>query len=491
MANMTKIFRHWLLFVLFCVLPGPVQAGGAADTDAGSVFVLPVSGPIDKSMLYVFRRAFREVEKLQPKAVILELDTPGGALSETREIIAWMRSVKKQNCPVYVYVNPDALSAGAMISLGSSGIYMSPAATIGSAMPIALSPFGGGVQELSADVKEKMLSAVRAMVVSLAQENNYRPEVAVAMVDPEHDDLLAGGEIVCPKGKLLNLTALDATRIHPGEQQPLLARAIVDDLSLLLADIGHSEANLIRFQEQHADHLARWITALGPLLLGLGVLALWIEFKTPGFGIFGISGIILLCIYFFGHYVAGLAGLEEVALVFVGIILLTIEIFLIPGFGFTGITGIICILLGVSLAVIPRFHDLPPLFKNEPQLLEFYFKAALRELGGTLVIMAVGAWALSKILPKTSAYQALVLKKELTSEDGYVSSDLENKKKLLGKTGLAFTMLRPAGTVLIDGQRIDVITSGDLIAKGKMVKIIAVEGTAITVEEIEELPPSE
>ncbi|HOG52080.1 MAG TPA: hypothetical protein PKY10_15945, partial [Lentisphaeria bacterium] len=339
-----------LLGLLVCTFSG--MAAGAGDSQG--VFVLPVEGPIDKGMLFVFRRAFREVEKLRPQAVILELNTPGGALAETREIIAWMRSIKSKGCPVYAFVNPDALSAGAMLSLASSGIFMSSNATIGSAMPFAVSPFGGGIQELPPDAKEKMLSAVRAMVVSMAQENNFRTDVAVAMVDPYHDDLIAGDTVICPKGKLLNLTAQDATRIYPGESKPLLAKAMTDDINLVLEAIGLSGASITRFQEEMADRLARLITALGPLLLGLGVLALWIEFKTPGFGAFGITGIVLLAIYFFGHYVAGLAGVEEIALVTIGIILLAIEIFLIPGFGITGVLGILCILIGAGMAVIPR-----------------------------------------------------------------------------------------------------------------------------------------
>ena len=458
------------------------KAAAAGASDAQNVFVLPVAGAIDKGMLFVFRRAFRDVEKLKPQAVILELDTPGGALTETREIIAWMRSIKNKGCPVYAFVNPDALSAGAMISLASSGIFMSTNATIGSAMPIAISPFGGGVQELPPDVKEKMLSAVRAMVVSLAQENNFRPDVAVAMVDPDHDGVMAGDTIICPKGKLLNLTAQDATRIYPGEQKPLLAKAMTDDIHLVLEAIGLPGASIIRFQEEKADRLARLITALGPLLLGLGVLALWIEFKTPGFGVFGISGIALLAIYFFGHYVAGLAGMEEIALVTIGIVLLAIEIFLIPGFGITGTLGILCILIGAGLAVVPHFHDAPPLPEFGPSFLGKYVQDALRELGIALAVMIGGAWILSRFLPKTSIYHALVLDKQLKAEDGYVSSDLDGKKILLGKNGIAFTMLRPAGTVVIEGRRHDVISNGDLIPKGAAVRVIAVEGTAITVE---------
>lgn len=487
---MNKFFapiRYVLAFLgLFACTFSSIAAGAG---DSQSVFVLPVEGAIDKGMLFVFRRAFREVEKLKPEAVILELNTPGGGLNETREIIAWMRSIKNKGCPVYAFVNPDALSAGAMLSLASSGIFMSSNATIGSAMPLAVSPLGGGVQDLPSDVKEKMLSAVRAMVVSMAQENNFRTDVAVAMVDPNHDDLIAGDTVICPKGKLLNLTAQDATRIYPGESKPLLAKAMTDDIDLVLEAVGLSGAKIIRFQEEMADRLARLITALGPLLLGLGVLALWIEFKTPGFGAFGITGIVLLAIYFFGHYVAGLAGVEEIALVTIGVVLLAIEIFLIPGFGITGVLGILCILIGAGMAVIPRLHDAPSWLEIGPSFLETYIQNALRQLGIALAVLFGGAWILSRFLPKTNIYHSLVLNQQLNAEDGYVSSDMDSKKSLLGKNGLAFTTLRPAGTVLIDGQRHDVISNGDMIPKGAAVRVIAVEGASITVEALPDDAP--
>lgn len=309
--------KHFSLVICsFLLLVAGMTAG--AEAVSGKVFVLPVQGAIDKGMLMVFRRAFREVGKLKPDAVILELDTPGGGLNETREIINWIRATRKSGTEVYAYVKQDALSAGAILSLSCKAIYMSESGIIGSAMPISISPLDGGVQELPEDVKEKMLSAVRAIVLGLAQENGYRGELAIAMVDPQHPDVMDGDRVISPKGNLLNLTAQDAVQIMESDGKPLLAAGMVSNLDGMLSALKLEDAQVIRFTEETADKLARLITALGPLLLGLGVLALWIEFKTPGFGVFGISGIILLCVYFFGHYVAGLAGMEEIVLVFIG-----------------------------------------------------------------------------------------------------------------------------------------------------------------------------
>ena len=459
----------------------------AMDNGPKNVYVLPVKGPIDKSMLFVFRRAFREAKTMQPDAVIIDLDTPGGGLRETKEIINWMRSVKK-NTPVYAFVNPDALSAGAIISLGSSAIFMSPAGTIGSAMPIALSPFGG-VQELPEDIQEKMLSAVRAMVRGLAQENGYSENIAVAMVDPD-TEVKVGSEIICEKGKLLNLPARTAVQVIPPETNPLLAKAIVEDIDALLDYVDMPNATVKRFEEKGAEHLARWITTIGPLLLALGALLLYIEIKTPGFGFPGIAGITLLTIYFFGHYVAGLAGRGDLVLIVLGIVLLTVEVFVIPGFGFVGVAGICCILSGSILALIPYLpSDVPPLPNVEPVSLNDYIQDALRNFTVTVVLIGVGVWLLGKILPKTPIYRALIVEGGLSSDKGYTSSDVTRYRTFIDRRGVALTMLRPAGTATFGNDRLDVVSSGDLIPKGTPVKVVQVQGGRIVVEEDKEPEP--
>lgn len=480
-----------ILFFLTCILFlfAKVIHTFAAEQETqaqSSVYILPIKGPIDKSMLMIFRRAFREIKKNQAKAVILKIDTPGGGLNETRELIDWIRATRKSGCEVYAFVEKDALSAGAILSIACKEIFMSEAAIIGSALPISISPFGGGVQELPDDVKEKILSAVRAIVTSLAQENSYREDVVIAMVDPEHDDLFDGDKLLCPKGKLLNLTARDAKRISSETGKPLFASAMLEDIPAVLKKLDYNNYELISFKEEEADKLARIITALGPLLLGLGVLALWIEFKTPGFGIFGISGICLLVIYFFGHYIAGLAGMEEIALIALGFILLAIEIFLIPGFGITGISGILCIFIGAGLAVIPQLPNVLPLEGVEPISKLLYVAEAVKSLLMTIVVVTVGIFALRKILPKTPFYSKMVLTSGLSSADGFTSSsDAKQRESLLGKTGISQTALHPSGFVIIDGKRVDVLTEGEYIPAKQKVEVIHADGFSVKVKAVE------
>ena len=195
MNNFFAPIRYVLAFLgLFACTFSSIAAGAG---DSQSVFVLPVEGAIDKGMLFVFRRAFREVEKLKPEAVILELNTPGGGLNETREIIAWMRSIKNKGCPVYAFVNPDALSAGAMLSLplASSCLQRPLAAPL-----LAVSLFGAAIDHL--DVKERCCLRFAPWSSAWPGEQLARMQLPY----PNHDDLIAETRSL-PKGKLLNLTA--------------------------------------------------------------------------------------------------------------------------------------------------------------------------------------------------------------------------------------------------------------------------------------------
>lgn len=469
------------IFTAFCGGTS-VHAQKAVETEAGGgqkVAVLPLHGPIDKGLMIMFRRAFRDIEKMQPDAVIIDVDTPGGRLLETEEIIAWMRSVE---VPIYSFVNTHAQSAGAIICFGSQRIYMAPGSRIGSAMPIMIS--GGQVQELPEDVKEKFLSDTRALVRGLAQQNGYLEDLAICMVDPDHE-LKIGERVICEKDEILNLTAQEAVEVIPPRTEPLLAAGIEPDLESVLKQAGLSGAKVVRIESEPAENLARWIVRIGPVLFMLGIIGVFIEMKTPGFGIPGIAGGCLLVIYFFGHYVAGLAGFEDIALVGIGLLLLGLEIFVIPGFGIAGILGILCIAAGTVLGMIPYIPDIPadlPDWKA-PDIGDYLETALLRFLiivGGA----AVGGYILAKILPKTAPYRHLVLDTSLTTEAGYTSGD-QRYREFVGREGMAQTPLRPSGIVEIGDERLDVITRGDLIDKGTRVRVAEVHGSRIIVEPVQ------
>jgi len=325
-----------------------------------------------------------------------------------------------------------------------------------------------------------MISPTRALVRGLAQENGYNVEIAEAMVDPDIEVTI--GPVSCPPGKLLTLTAQEATAPVPPDGKPLLARAVVDSIEALLPLVDLAGARVRRFEEVGAERLARWITGLGPLLFGLAILALVIEFKTPGFGFFGITGIVLLAVYFFGHYVAGLAGYEEMLVVLVGIILLGIEIFVTPGFGVMGILGIALVALGSILALIPALPRPPVALPGLDAItLDAYLVGALWRTCLTAAVVILGGWFLGRLLPHTPLYRGLVLEAAVGTDRGVVAGS-GRYDGYVGRTGTARTALRPAGIAEFGDERLDVVTSGDLIDPGSAVRIVHVEGTRVVVE---------
>ena len=456
---------------------------------AGQVYVLPVKGAIDKGLLTVLRRAFRETKRLRPAAVVLELDTPGGGIEDTKELIAWIRSTRQGGCPVYAWVHSDALSAGAMLALACDKIYMSRGGTIGSAMPISVS-ITGNIERLEPDVQEKMLSAIRGMVTALAQENGYRPEIASAMVDRNHPDLdftdAEGRSFHCPKGQLLNLTDRDAALVPKGTTQPLCSSGNAESLKELLQKVGLPDATATEFRLLPADQFARWITSLSPLLFSLAFLLLFAEMVTPGFGVMGFSGIALLAVCLLGHHLAGLAGVEALVLFVAGIILLALEIFVIPGFGITGISGIACLLVAFVLAMLPVLPEARPLEGlPAPSLMEL-LPGAIVKLAICMALTIGGAMLLLRYLPKVPILRGIVLEKSLATGNGATAEAAQQRAALVGATGVAFTDLRPAGTAEIHGKRIDVLTAGEYIRKGAAIRVVAENGTGIVVEAQEE-----
>ena len=470
-----------IVLILLC-FTDHLRAEKPSDSN-GKVLVVPIRDQISKALVFFLRRAFQTAEDDDTvKAIIIDMETPGGTLRETEEIISWMRSLSSSGVPIYSYVNTTAQSAGAIICLASDEIFMAPGSRIGSAAPILMKPTGG-IEEMPVDLKEKILSDTRALVRGLAQEKGYLPELAVSMVD-SNMEVKVGERVVCAEGELLNLTAKEAVEIIPPMEKPLLATAIVDGIEELstLKDLANFE--LVRIEPAGAENFASWITLFAPLLMAAAFIGIYLEVKTPGFGIPGIVGIACLILFLFGHYIAGLAGNEEIFLVIIGVTLMVVEILILPGFGIAGILGITALLAGMILAMIPHLPkgpDLPhEVFK--PLSIKPYLDQAVFNLAATILVAGVGIYALAKLLPKTPLYNKLVLQTSATIEAGYIGTDVAGNSQLIGCSGITLTPLRPSGNALIENQRVDVVSNGDYIDKDEPVTVIEVNGPKIVVD---------
>lgn len=458
------------LFVAGFPLPGGADEAGVAGPvgPAPRVLTIPIRGPIEPALLYIIRRGAREAEAQGVRAVIFVIDTPGGRLDAAEEIMRILGALK---VPRYAYVERHAFSAGALIALATERIYMAPGSVIGDALPIMALPLAGA-QEMPPDLKEKMVSATSAMARAAAEQSGHNPAVAEAMVRAELE-LTVGGVLVKPAGQLLTLTNEEAAKLYGEESKPLLSAGTFDSLETLLDHLGLADAAVEELAVTGAERVARWIQALGALFLIIGAAGIYIEVRTPGFGVFGIAGITALAVFFWGHHVAGLAGYEDLALIVVGLILLAVEM-AIPGFGLPGLLGTVFLFSGLLLAMADRPVDggwLPTADGMVRPLVNLGLAA-----GGSILLGAL----LSKILPRTSAYRGLVLGASTSRAAGYRTSD--DFAPLIGCAGTAATDLRPSGAALIDGRRLDVMSSGEFIVRGSVVRVVRVEGGLVVVE---------
>ncbi len=357
--------------------------------------------------------------------------------------------------PVYAYVNRRALSAGAMIALSANRLYMRPGSTLGAATPVT----GGGEK-----APEKIVSAMRSEFRALAEQRGFDPRLAEAMVD---ESVEVPG--VVEAGQLLTLTTEEAERLG-------IAAGTVDDYPALLDAVELGSRATVDARPNWAEGIVRFLThpAVAPLLLSLGFLGLLIEIKTPTFGLAGAVGLASLAAFFGAHHLVHLAGLEEIILFGIGVVLVAAEVFVIPGFGVAGALGGTAI---AGSAVMSMVGSLP----TWAGILEAAGLVAL-----SLILVSVVAWAVVRHLPHSSRLRlrGIFLDSETSRETGYLSAP--ERDDLVGQIGTALTDLRPAGTALFGDERVDVVTEGPWIEENTRVEVLRAEGYRQVVRELRE-----
>src|SRR5437588_61362 len=290
------------------------------------VYVLPVRDDIMPPLVYLVRRGVKEAMEAKADLLVLDMDTNGGRVDVTEEIIEILNNFKGQTA---TFVNKKAFSAGAFISVATQKIFVAPLSVIGAAAPIMMVP-GGTPQDMPETMQAKMNSALRALVRTSAEKNGYNIEVVEAMID-KSKELKIDGRVLNEKGQILTLTNTEAEREYGEPPKPLLSSGTVETIEELLQKLGYVDAARVDIKPTGVERLATWINMISPLLLIIGIAGIYLEFKTPGFGLPGIIGIVAFALYFFGGYIAGLSGLEWIAVFLLGLALVGLELFVFPG----------------------------------------------------------------------------------------------------------------------------------------------------------------
>lgn len=425
------------------------------------VHVAPIEGTIDLGLAPFVRRAIDEAAQAGAAALVFEVNTFGGRVDAAVQI---RDALLSSPVKTIAYVDKRAISAGALISLAAEHLVMSGGSTIGAATPVQAGPPGDAAQP----VQEKTLSYVRKEFRATAESRKRPPRLAEAMVDA---DVAIRGVIA--KGKLLTLTTDEALKYKVADFR-------ADSLESALEKLGLGGAELRRTSPNWAENMVRFLTlpVVSSLLISIAMIGILIELRTPGFGIPGGLGVTSLALFLWGHWLVQLAGWEELLLALGGLVLLVLELLVIPGFGVAGVLGIVALLAALVLSMLGT-GDTP----------QFMMLAATRVVFALLAAL-VASLVLLRYLPRLPFGRRFILQTGLASARGYASAPASDRQ-WLGKKGRASSPLHPAGIAEIDGQRVDVVSDGELVDAGQFIEVIRVDGNRVVVRRINNIDEKE
>jgi membrane-bound serine protease (ClpP class) len=435
--NLNKRHEILLVIIIIFVFFSLISLNSFAN-EKDIVYLISIKGTIDLGLSSYVNRALEEAVSNKADAIILEIDTFGGRVDAATKI---RDKVMDLTIPSVAYIKNRAWSAGALIALSAEHILMDKSASIGAAEP--------------RPADDKNISALKAEFTSTALSRGRSEEIAAAMVDKDIEII-----DIIEKDKILTLNSAQAIKLNFIDGNASNIEEVLNFLKL-------KNDKIVYIYPNWAENVSRFVTnpAVSPLLLSIGFLGLIVEFWTLGWGIAGSIGIISLSLFFGGHIIGGLAGLETIVLFVIGLLLILAEIFIIPGFGLVGIGGIAAILASIFLT-----------FGNIIQ--------ATYSILIALSISVIGFFLLIKYIPSTRTWRKFVLSTEQKKELGYTVGT-RDLKRFIGKEGVAITPLRPSGIAEFSGRKLDVITQGEYIISNSKIKIISVEGNKIVVEAID------
>jgi membrane-bound serine protease (ClpP class) len=456
----------------------------AGEVAAKTVYIIPVREEIGSPLVYLVRRGVKEAMSAKADLIVLDMETNGGRVDSMIEI---MESLNRFPGTTVTYVNKTAFSAGALISFATSQIYMAPMAVIGAAAPVMASP-EGGVQAMADTMEIKSASAISAMVRAQAEKHGHNPQVVDKMMK-KTIELVIDGQIINRSGDLLTLSDTEAAKEYGNPPKPLLSSGTVESLDKLIEQLGYGSATRVEIKATGVEKLGSWLNTLAPLLLIIGAVGIYIEFKTPGFGLPGVIGIIAFALYFLGGYIAGLSGFEWVLVFLLGVVMVALELFVFPGTAILGVIGAVLMLVALVMALADVYPAVPAA-PGMPRLPQFgarfnadSFRAPLQAMAFAGVGTVIAILLSRRFLPHTAFYRTIA--SESVSGETSVLAQAERQSVRVGLEGVAISNLRPGGKAQFGDDILDVVTQGDLIEKGARVRILGHSATEAIVERLE------
>ena len=488
------------------------------ETTNKKVFFIPQFSDfqaISQEDIYYLKDVLKRAEKENVRAVIFEMDTPGGRVDISYK---YLSILNKSKVPTIAYLNPNGISAGMIIALGADRIAIHPNGLIGDAMPIQMGLNGikpilekritekednkdkvdkekdlkkeegkektdkkeenknldkilkkiDEIKESDLSEEEKAIANQKFLTVFFknlevqSKKNNRPVRVIRAMADPYQKLTKEKDNYEHSKKSPLTLSAKEAKALN-------VVDIIADDKEDVCKQLGLADCELVVIKKTPKEQIINFLStsAISGILIMIGILGIYIEVRSPGFGVPGILGVTALTLFFWGHIGAGHSDWGPAVMFFVGLILILLEVFVVPGFGLVGILGIASILFALFSA-----------FGMEN------IETAVSVVGSALFASVALMIILTVyILPKTTLFKKLVLKESESKEEGYSSHN--KKEDIIGLEATVYSTLRPSGSIILDNKkRHDAMTEGEFIEKGSKVTITRINGSQVVVEKV-------
>jgi membrane-bound serine protease (ClpP class) len=460
---MNTISRKLLFFLLsFFILSGITAQDSIRNPFADTsktyrILKFDIKEEIAPPIWRMTKKAFKTAKEEKIDLIIIDMNTYGGTVVEADSI---RTEILESNIPVVVFINNNAASAGALISIACDSIYMRKGANIGAATV---------VNQNAEQMPDKYQSYMRSMMRSTAESQGRNSDIAEAMVDA---DIYVEG--VIDSGKVLTFTVTEAIEYGFCEGQ-------VETIEELIKELGIKEYEIIKMEITATDRVINFL--INPMISGVLIMiiigGIYFELQTPGIGFPLGAAVVGAILYFAPLYMEGLAEHWEVALFFVGLILLAVEIFAIPGFGVAGILGILFIVGSLALSMVGNIGFSFP-EGTGIQLIKALFIVIIATLSGVILTFYLGHKAFT-----TNLFGRIALDSIQDRETGYISTDIA-MFDLKGKEGITATILRPSGKVIIDDEYYDATASSGYIDKGKKIRVAKHESMQLFVKKLED-----
>ena len=422
------------------------------------VYYYKINDNISKPALRLTEKAVKEAEAGKYDYLFLELNTFGGELDAADKIRTLLLNTK---VPSIVYINNNAASAGALISIACDSIYMMPGASIGAASV---------VNQEGEIMPDKYQSYMRSLMRTTAEHNGRNPNIAQAMVDP---DVKIPG--ISDSGKVLTFTSEEAQRNGFCEGIASSREEVLEQAGIPQPEIHEQELSTI-------DKIINFL--VNPVVSGILIMCivggLYFELQAPGIGLPSVIAIAAALLFFAPHYLEGLAAHWEILIFLAGLILLMLEFFVVPGFGVTGVSGIVLIIASLVLTLVFnvgfKFN-----FNPEFNASAYVSKMTILVLVSSLAGFFISLWLGKKLILAETRFGSLALRTGLESDKGFTSQDMRNEQ-YVGKEGVAQTILRPSGKINIDGDILDATAEHGYIEAGEKVKVCKFENAQLFVK---------